>query len=183
MNTCPIELMGKNIQVNSNTGNYFINVGIFITMNPDYLGRVELPSNLRKLFRSVSMVLYCNQKSIPDIDLIAQVMLFSRGFKHAEHLALKTIPFFQICKEQLSNLRHYDFGLRSLKNVLISAGILKREFLLNVCQNSDVDTNTEIQIEEDILVNSIRSTLFPKLVKEDEEKAERYLLLYIVVLF
>jgi dynein heavy chain 1 len=104
-------------------------------------------------------------------------MLFSRGFKHAEHLASKTIPFFQICKEHLSNLRHYDFGLRSLKNVLISAGMLKREFLLNTCQTLDIDANTEKQNEEDILVHSIRSTLFPKLVKEDEEKAEMYFFL------
>jgi len=35
---------------------------------------------------------------------------------------------FELCKKQLSNQEHYDFGLRSLKAVLVSAGNLKRAF-------------------------------------------------------
>jgi dynein heavy chain 1 len=48
------------------------------------------------------------------------------GFRTAEALSRKVVPLFKLCKDQLSNQSHYDFGLRALKSVLISAGSLKR---------------------------------------------------------
>lgn len=41
-------------------------------MNPYGHGRTELPSNVRSLFRPVSMML-------PDIQTISEVLLFSEG--------------------------------------------------------------------------------------------------------
>jgi dynein heavy chain 1 len=63
----------------------------------------------------------------PDRELIAQVMLYSQGYKTAEQLAGKIVSLFELCNDQLSSQPHYDFGLRALKSVLVSAGNMKRE--------------------------------------------------------
>ncbi|KAJ2996813.1 hypothetical protein HDV02_006191 [Globomyces sp. JEL0801] len=129
-------------------------------MNPGYSGRSELPENLTSLFRGVAM-------SVPNSLLIAQVMLFSQGFRSAESLALKVIPFFDICKEQLSVQQHYDFGLRAIKSVLVSAGRLQRENILLVTEAAyDVVELHESQ-EEAVLVQSIKESVFPKLTQDD----------------
>lgn len=57
-------------------------VGIFITMNPGYAGRTELPESVKALFRPVVCI-------VPDNELICQIKLFSAGFLTAKQLAKK----------------------------------------------------------------------------------------------
>lgn len=146
-----IELAGRQFSVNANTG-------IFITMNPGYAGRSNLPDNLKKLFRSVAM-------SKPDKELIAEVMLFSQGFKQARQLSKQTVPFFDGCAAQLTKQAHYDFGLRALKSVLVSSGGLKRTRMTAAKEGDDIEENMESQI----IVQSIRETIAPKLIRDDVE--------------
>ncbi|PFH34693.1 ATPase family associated with various cellular activities (AAA) domain-containing protein [Besnoitia besnoiti] len=139
--------------------------GIFITMNPGYAGRAELPDNLKTLFRPISMV-------VPDYAAIAEILLFSEGFTEAKTLAETFIKFYRICSEQLSQQQHYDFGLRSVKAVLVLAGELRRQdptaseerlLLQAIC-----DANEPKFVEQDLpLFYSTLEDFFPSYRRED----------------
>ncbi|KAK7206778.1 dynein heavy chain, N-terminal region 1-domain-containing protein [Myxozyma melibiosi] len=141
-----VEILGKEFVINQDTG-------IFITMNPGYSGRSNLPDNLKKLFRSVSM-------SRPDKELITEVVLYTQGFVEAKDLAVKIVPFFNLLAKRLTKQPHYDFGLRALKSVLASSGELKRRQAL-------LDGETDSTTESEVIIQSIHETIAPKLLEDD----------------
>ncbi|KAF7249782.1 Dynein heavy chain 1, axonemal [Varanus komodoensis] len=127
---------------------------VFITMNPGYAGRTELPDNLKAiilmgwlsmpsesplspgaLFRPVAMM-------VPDYSMIAEISLYSFGFNEAKVLAKKITTTFKLSSEQLSS----------------------QEL---ICLRAIKDVNVPKFLQDDLkLFNGIISDLFPTIKEE-----------------
>ncbi|XP_044530905.1 dynein axonemal heavy chain 14 [Gracilinanus agilis] len=140
-------LEGKDIRINSTCA-------IFVTLNPGYKGRVELPDNLKSLFRPVVMM-------VPHYQLIAEIMLFASGFKYAKSLSNKLINLYELINKQLSHQDHYDFGMRAIKTVLLMADRKKQEYRLTTTEDlSEID-------EILIIILAVKEASLPKFLPED----------------
>ena len=118
----------------------------YITMNPGYIGRAELPESLKMLFRPITVV-------VPDRQLIMENKLMAEGFTEADILAKKFASLYYLLEDLLSPQKHYDWGLRAIKSVLVVAGTLLR--------------SVEGQAESDVLFRALRDFNVPKILDID----------------
>ncbi|XP_031192756.1 dynein heavy chain 14, axonemal isoform X3 [Mastomys coucha] len=138
---------GREIRIN-------MSCAVLVTINPGYRGRVELPDNLKSLFRLVMMV-------VPNYKMITEVTLFSFGFKSSRLLSGKIVNLYDLAGKQLSKQEHYDFGMRTLKTVLIMTEKKKEE---HKCRSGEHLSELD---ESLILIEAIREASLSKFLPED----------------
>ena len=152
-------------------------IGIFVTTNPTYSGRREIPSNLKSLFRPCAM-------SKPDYLVIAEVLLMSYSFRSSHALGAKLVHLFESLKQVTRSRPHYDFGLRSMKSAIVIAGYLRKHIFStkNSYTSNDSDDETEVQTnlsdadEELAVVLALHESLKPRLLPEDVQEYNAYVL-------
>ncbi len=121
------------------------------TLRLDSHAKKQLPVSLTSLFRPVSMM-------SPDLEFIALTMLQAQGFEKSKLFSAQLVSLFKISKESLLHSATYDFGIRTLKSVILEMREVKRnnphaselKSLLRALQNQvllRMDRNDQIMFE------------------------------------
>ena len=78
---------------------------------------------------------------IPNTTIIAEIILYSNGFADARNLAYKLTRLFELLNDHLKFCEHYDFGLRTIKAILVNAGKMK-------LRSINVKTSEELSLDK-----------------------------------
>lgn len=93
-----------------------------------------------------------------DVNYIFEMLFYVNGFKQSKLLARKLVQLHQLCNEQLTLAKHYDFNIRAMKIILLEMKFLKRKFS---------NDNGDDYSESDMLLNAIRKVNASKLIDVD----------------
>jgi dynein heavy chain len=85
--------------------------------------------------------------------MICENMLMAEGFVTAAALSKKFVTLYFLCRDLLSKQKHYDWGLRAIKSVLVVAGNMKRA--------------EKVLGEDAVLMRALRDFNLPKIVADD----------------
>ena len=110
---------------------------------------------------------------IPSYRLIAEISLYSYGFEDTRACATKLVQCLSLSSEQLSSQDHYDFGMRTVKSIILAAGNLKRELPDEREQGLTLQAVSHVNLpkftsEDRDLFKSILSDLFPETAMPEE---------------
>ena len=131
-----VNLKSKSIPIQRSTG-------IFITLNPHYKGRSKLPEILKNMFKEFSYY-------VPQELEIINGVLETQGFNQNKKISANFLNFVTILKDSCSNQLHYDFGLRTIKRILIGCRQYNGKFTL-----------------QDTIIKSARKIILPVLNTAD----------------
>ncbi|CAH0394939.1 unnamed protein product [Bemisia tabaci] len=117
-------------------------VNLFVTVNPT--SNSSFPEHLKSLFRPVAC-------TMPDLEFISYVLLYSKGFISAKILSKKITVLFKLAAVKLSQQLQYDFSIRTLKLTIVTAAAKKED----------------VTDETVLIVQALKDVFWPKLVESD----------------